>query len=383
MQDASMRRLLYIVNHIDWFWSHRLPLALAAKESGWDVHLAVAGAGNDHRLNLYGFTGLDLPVSTKGSSLLTAIKVVLAIRTLIKRHKPNLIHAITLKYAFLTGLAVRWCGNENQRVVFTIAGLGYLFSTEGLKPRILRRFTEPLLKFAFKLKHAQVIFQNPDDMETMIARGLIEKTQCHLVIGSGVDIVSFEASPIPQSDSPVVLMLTRLIHDKGITVFIEAAKIVVKEMPKVRFQIAGGTTHNNPLAIEQSEMEKMIATSPVVWLGHVDDMPSLLRQASLIAYPSYYGEGVPKVLLEACASGRPIVTTDHRGCREAVRNGTNGLLVPIKNALMTANAIIELLRDQERLKKMGEAARQRAESEFDVHLVSSATLLIYQKALER
>lgn len=370
------KKILYVINHIDWFWSHRLPLAKGAQEKDWDVHLAVTDASKDDKLVPNGFTGHELPASDQGFMPLTLLKTIVAIHTLIKQEKPDLIHAITLKYAFIAGLAARI--HKDVQVVHTLAGLGYLFSGEGIKPRILRLMVGPLLKIALKHKRAKIIFQNPDDMALMIKRGFVKENQCNLILGSGVDINDFEDTPLPKNSTPVILMPTRLVHDKGIAIFIEAAKIVTQNGFDVRFQIAGGITHNNPLAINENEMHEMLKGSPVEWLGKVKDMPTLYKTASFICYPSYYGEGVPKVLLEACASARPIITTDHPGCRETVRDGINGILIPVKDAIATAKAIEKMLNDPDKMQNMAQASRTLAQDLFDVKIIVEKTLAVYE-----
>ena len=294
---------------------------------------------------------------------------------LFKREQPDLIHAITLKYAFMAGIAARLGGN---RILFTIAGLGYLFSGEGLKPKALRILIGPLLKFALKHEKAKIIFQNPDDQALMIKRGFANPAQCTLIPGSGVDLDEFPLTPLPQNDLPLILMPTRLVHNKGIAIFIEAAEILEKQGVQARYQIAGGITKNNPLAISENEMSDMLNGSPVEWLGKVSDMPALYQNANLICYPSYYGEGIPKVLLETCASARPIITTDHPGCREAVRHGENGLLIPVKDPQATAEAVKALLTQPQKMQEMAAAARKLAEENFDVRLIVSKTLQTYE-----
>ncbi len=371
-------KLLYVINHPDWFWSHRLPLARGAQEAGWDVGVAFTGASKDEKLAAQGFTGHELPPSESGFLLFTVLKTLWAMHRLIAQEKPEVVHAITLKYAFMAGIAARL--QRDVKIVHTIAGLGYLFSGEGTKPKLLRGLVGPLLKFALKYPRAQVIFQNPDDETLMVRRGFVRPSQCHLIRGSGVDLKAFAKTPLPDDEAPIVLLPTRLVHDKGIAVFIEAARIVKAQGVNARFQIAGGITHNNPLAISQIEMENMVADGAAEWLGKVTDMPALYKASTLICYPSYYGEGVPKVLLEAAAIGRPIITTDHAGCREAVRDGQNGLLVPIKDANACAEAIIELLSDRAKCASMGSASRKMAEEIFDVRLIVKTTLSVYQTA---
>lgn len=373
-------KLLYIINHIDWFWSHRLPLATGARDAGWEVVVCVEGASKDSKLAENGFTGRELPSADKGFAPFAVLNIILAIHRLIKEEQPVLLHAITLKYAFMAGLAARF--HKDIRIIHTLAGLGYLFSGEGTKPKILRTLVGPFLKIALKHKNAQIIFQNPDDLKIMLSCGFVREEQTHLIRGSGVDTDAFryapeEENPAAENDTPIVVMPTRLVHDKGVAVFVEAARILKKRGPKARFQIAGGLVTNNPLAVSKDEMEKLCEDGTVEWLGKVSDMPGLLARATLIVYPSYYREGIPKVLLESCATGRAIVTTDHPGCREAVTDGDNGLLVPIKDTQATAAAIEKLLADPQTRKAMGMRSRARAEEEFDVRKIVKATLAVY------
>ncbi len=356
-------KILYVINHIDWFWSHRLPLAVAAKEAGYEVHVAVPEA--DDKLSQHGFFGHDLPGSAKAQ--------IPALRKIYQSLQPDIVHAITLKTAFIAGLA--GTGLSSIRFVHTIAGLGYLFSP-GLQPLVMRLALTPFLKLAFN--NAQMVFQNPDDCKLLQTYKIVSKPQCHLIRGSGVDLNQFPYTDEPVKDVPVVVMPTRLVHDKGIAVFIEAAKILQSRNVQAQFQIAGGITHHNPRAISKLEMEDMIKNSPVEWLGKVSDMPALYQTANLIVYPSYYGEGVPKVLLEAASSGRAIATTDHPGCREVVNDGVQGFLVPVRDAEATANAIENLLKNSEQRKAMGIAARKRAEDEFDVNKIAAQTLTVYR-----
>lgn len=372
------KKLLYVINHMDWFWSHRLPLAQGAQEDGWDINVAATGASKDARLSEYNFCGIELPPSDKGFLPFATLKIIWAIHKIIKQTRPNLIHVITLKYAFIAGLAVRL--HKDVKIVHTIAGLGYLFSGEGLKPKLLRLIVGPFLKIALQHPRAQIIFQNPDDERLLISRGFVNPAQCHLIRGSGVDLEQFSSSKEPAGNTPLAVMPTRLIHDKGVAVFVEAARILKNKGIQARFQIAGGITRTNPLAITKEEIENMVSDGAVEWLGKVDDMPGLLAASALIVYPSYYREGIPKVLLEAVATGRAIVTTDHPGCREAVTHNENGLLVPIKDPQATADAIQSLLENPEMRATMGKKSRQRAKEEFDVRIIVKRTLSVYNTA---
>lgn len=370
-------KILYIINNIEWFWSHRLPLAKGAQESGYRVLVAASGIDEKEsaRLVAQGFDPVPLPPSDRITSPATVLANVLAIRKAMKAYNPTILHAITIKYAFLSGLAGL---GLRVRTVHTIAGLGYLFSGNGWKPRLLRLIAALPLKLA--LGGAQIIFQNPDDRAILIGGGFVRERDTHLIRGSGVDLEQFAYALPPENQTPLILMATRLLHDKGVSVFIEAAKILHAEGVKARFQIAGGEVTSNPLAITAAQMNAMIAGSPVEWLGKVADMPGLLKACHLFVYPSWYREGIPKVLLEAAATGRAIITTDHPGCREVVEPGANGFLVPIKDAQATAGAIQAILKHPENITLMGKLSRARAESEFGTGRIVSETLAVYNKA---
>lgn len=373
------RKLLYVINHMDWFWSHRLPLAQGARGEGWDVMVASTGAQHDEKLTLQGFQGYELPPFSDGLSALSVLKIIYAVHRLIQKEKPDLLHVITLKYAFMAGLAARL--HKHIRIVHTIAGLGYLFAADNLKAKMLRIAVGPFLKLALKHPRAQIIFQNPDDQEIMVRRGFVRASQCHLIRGSGVDLENFCYRKEPESAEPIVLMPTRLLHDKGVGIFVDVARLLKNKGIRARFQIAGGVTTTNPMAISENEMKEMVADGAAEWLGKVDDMPGLLHEATIIVYPSYYREGVPKVLLEAASCGRPIITTDHPGCREAVVHEENGYLVPVRDAEQTARALEILLADKSKRETMGIASRKLAEDHFDVRLITRRTLSVYNTAL--
>lgn len=372
MVGLSGRKLLFVINHIDWFWSHRLPLAKGAQDKGMDVSVAVPAASADEELTQQGFHGLDLP---QGSGALHLLKTILALRSLIKAEQPDLVHAITLKYAFITGLATL---GLKTRSVFTIAGLGYLFSGEGVKPCILRTLLYPFLKLSLCRSDIDLIFQNPDDLDILLKRDLAEDNRAHLIRGSGVDTDQFQPLENPvQNDVPLVVMPTRLVKDKGVNVFVQAARILKAKGFEADFQIAGGLVTNNPLAHTQSDMDSFTKDGAVTWLGRVSDMPDLLGRADIIAYPSHYREGIPKVLLESAAMGKAIITTDHAGCREAVADGVNGYLVPVKDPEALAQAIERLLSDADKKADMEAKSRARALSEFDAQIIVAQTTDVY------
>ena len=362
-----MAKILYIFERSDW--KSRMPVARAAKDAGHEVVLALIGDAGTKVDGAEAFKTVTLEARAASFRMIRDLKAV------IRAEQPDIIHAVTLKYAFITGLAAM--PYKHTHKIYTLAGLGYLFRGGDAKSALLRAMTGPLLKNILTAPGVKLIFQNPDDRELMIQRRFARQSDAILIPGSGVDLTKFSFTSEPHG-VPLVLMPTRLVHDKGVSVFVEAARILKKRGVNARFEIAGGETKHNPKGITRAEMEAMTADGAAQWLGRVEDMPGLLARAALIVYPSSYGEGLPRVLLEACAAGRAIVTTDHPGCREAVRHGENGLLVPVRNAQATAAAIEKLLQDPELRRSMGAKGRARAEKDFDVNIIAQKTAAVYK-----
>ena len=366
-------KLLYIINHMDWFWSHRVSLAKSALHKGWNVSVAANDKNHSGKLSSEGFEFQPLH-NVQKFSFFQFLKLIHSIHMAIKTQGPDVIHAITLKYAFFTGLAGLFHSKKN--FVYTIAGLGYLFS-DSPKARFLRLCISPLLKLVLKQKNTKIIFQNSDDQNLLIKAGLVDPERTYLIKGSGVNMDTFPMCPIPRDVKPLVLMPTRLLHDKGVSVFIDAVKILNKRGAHARFAIAGGVVTTNPSAITKDEMHRMLDGTDIEWMGKVDDMPGLYQKTCIVAYPSHYREGIPKVLLEACASGRPIVTTDHPGCRETVQDGHNGYIVPIKNPEALADKLEKLINSSNLCQVMGQRSHKLAETMFEESKINRQTLCVY------
>ncbi len=368
-------RILYIFDASDW--ESRMEVAHKAKALGAEVTI---GLINDDKINAdktaKDFKIIPLKRSKNNIGILSSLQMVYDINALIEQENPDIIHAVTLKYGFMAGIAA--FPFKNLRKIYTLAGLGYLFRSDEAKSALLRGFLRPFLTAVLRRKNTMLIFQNQDDLDLMIKGKYASRKNTVLIKGSGVYLDRF--NPVPSNNNePIILMPTRLVHEKGISVFIEAARILKARDIGIdaKFQIAGGQTKHNPRAISVDEMQEMVNDGAVEWLGRVENMPELLSKASVIVYPSYYGEGIPRVLLESCAAGRAIVTTDHAGCREAVSHGVNGQLVEIKNPEQTADAIYELLTNPEKRKAMEAQSLRRAKEEFDIYIIAEETTKLY------
>jgi glycosyltransferase involved in cell wall biosynthesis len=268
-------------------------------------------------------------------------------------------------------------------VIFTVAGLGSLYTSPKLKMRIIRFVLMPLMRFAFGGQGSFIIFQNPDDQRVMIDGKIITQEKSTVIRGSGVDLNEFPYCKYSRKGTPIVLFSSRLVKEKGIYDFIEAARILKKKNIYARFQVAGDVYLTNPNFISRKEIQKAHDEGIVEWLGQCKDMCAIISKAQMMVLPSYYGEGVPKILLEAASIGRPIVTCDTPGCREAVEHELNGLLVPPQNPQALSEAIELLLNDVDKGIKYGIEGRERVKKYFHVDKVVSSTLDVYDYSLKK
>lgn len=369
-------KFLMILNDMAWFWSHRLPLARGIMAGGWELSVATAQAAGDQKMHAMGVRGIDLPDPV---NILSHIKIPLAIYRVIKHEQPDIVHAITIRHAFYTGIVTRLM--NYKPVVFTIAGLGSLFTSQTLKARLLRPIVITLFCFAFARDGIHIIFQNEDDRAGMLDAGVIDIERTTVIRGSGVDITEFPFTTDPNDPAPVVLFVSRLLKEKGIYEFVEAARMLKKQGSPARFVVAGDFYPKNPHSLDPAVMDRWVKEGVIEWLGLAKDMPEQLKRATLVTLPSYYGEGVPKALLEAAAVGRAIVTTDMPGCREAVKDQYNGLLVPARDARALAEAIGKLLGNPMLRQTMGRNGRHYIEQDFTVESVVSRTLAVYNRLL--
>lgn len=379
-ENKTKKKILYIFDSSDW--KSRMPVARAAKEQGYNVVIGLLGAKPDDLDALKGFHPINIPRPKARFGLLKIVKTILALRRIIARIQPDIIHTVTIKYSFLVGMSCKRSASYN--IIYTMAGLGYLFRSDGIKGKLIRKTMKPFLQWVLRDKRARIIFQNPEDRDLMVKKRYVRPEATSLIIGSGVDLEKFQANTQYNEQTPIVLMPTRLIHDKGVRIFVEAARLLKKSKIDAIFQIAGGLSVHNPRAFTQEQMEELTSDGVVEWLGHVNDMPTLLSSCSLVVYPSYYGEGVPRVLLEACAAGKAVITTEHPGCQEVIERedhnlkGNNGILVPIKDIQATAKAMGELIVDTDLRCRMGQESRRIAEERFDIHTIVAQTLGVYK-----
>lgn len=372
-------RVLIIVNIPAFFLSHRLPIARAAAAAGYEVHVATGPGKGAAEIEAQGFRHHNLALSRTGTNPFAELAGFMSILAMLHRLRPHVLHVVTIKPVLYGGIASRLAPVAG--VVAAISGLGSMFAGDRNRAG---RFRSRALGWAYRAalgkRVLRVVFQNMQDRQVLMDLTHLPLSKTRLLRGSGVDLAQFV--PVPELPGPpIMLFASRLLLNKGVGEFIQAARILRQRGVDGRFWIAGALDAPSPDVISAAELHAAADENIVTLLGHRRDMPQLLNHVHAMVLPSYYGEGIPKVLLEAAACGRPVITTDHPGCRDAITPGETGLLVPVRDAEALADAMQKLIEDDELRLRMGQAGRQLAEAEFSDAAVARAHLEFYAELL--
>ncbi|MCY4021216.1 MAG: glycosyltransferase family 4 protein [Chloroflexi bacterium] len=372
-------KLLYVANIPRFFLSHRMPLALAARQSGYDVQVATSVQDSDsvksildQDLHLH-----PIPLSQHGMNPLSELRTINALRRLYSGLKPDLIHHISIKPVLYGGIAARL--TRQRAIIHAMSGLGYVFVSGDLRASLLRQVTRPLFRSVTGCAHNRMIFQNADDRQFFLKHGMISSEKAVLIRGSGVDENLFAPQAEALDELPVVLFAGRLLWQKGIGDFVEVAR---RLRGRARFRVVGYEEATSPLNVSATRLRSWADEGLIEWLGKRDDMPQVYAKSNIVCLPSTYGEGVPKVLIEAAACARACVTTNTPGCREIVRNGENGLLLPPGDLDALAAALERLIRDPALRQEMGAKGRQIVLEDFTLRQVIEETLELYKELLD-
>lgn len=371
-------RLLFVVTEDSFFASHRLPLARAARDAGFSVSVATTDGDFAGAIRREGIELIPFDLSRRGMNPLREAAAVARLAALYRDRRPDIVHHVAFKPIVAGSLAAKLAGVPV--VVNTFTGLGYMYSSDEWRARALRVPVEAILRFALRGPGRAVIVQNPDDRRIVSRVIGADPAALDLIRGSGVDPAVYRASAEPSGEVQVAF-ICRMLWSKGVGEFVEAARQLRSDSIRARFVIVGGTDDGNPNAVPGSQLRAWHAEGAVEWLGRRDDVPAILAASHIVALPSAYGEGVPKILIEAAACARPIIASDIPGCREIVRDGENGLLVPRKRPRELAAALRTLIADPAARRRMGEAGRRLAESEFSERQVIAETLGVYRREL--
>lgn len=381
MGAGSPPKLIYLVTEDWYFLSHRMPMARAARDAGFQVVVATRVNRDQDRqaIEAEGFRVVPLNWTRGSRNPIRELAEMAAIAKLYRREKPAIVHHVAMKPVLEGGIAA-WIADV-PAIVNALTGLGAVFIGRSLTMRILRPAIRLILRVALDHPRSRLVMQNQDDLDLMLRKGLVSPDRTVLIPGSGVDILRF--APTPEPSGPVtVAIVARMLWDKGVGELVEAARILKQRGVPVRARLVGPRDDHNPAAIPADQLESWVREGIVEWPGEVKDIAALWRDTAIAVLPSYR-EGLPKSLLESAASGRPMVATDVPGCREVVRHGETGLLVPPRDAMALADALQRLVGDADLRRRYGAAARKLAEERFSDKAIAQAMVRLYQDQIAR
>ena len=365
--------LLYLITEDWYFWSHRLPIARAARDAGWEVLVATRVGSHGERIEQEGFRLIPIKMRRRSLAPWWEIATVAELIGIYRRERPDLVHHVAMKPVLYGSLAAALAGVP--AVVHALAGMGYIFTSSGVKARLLR----PLIRTAFRWlldgSHSRLILQNPDDVAVM-TKATVAPERVVLIRGSGVDTEAFAQSD-EIDGTPVAVMVSRMLWDKGVGELVEAARLLQRRGVPLRVVLVGSPDPENPASIPERQLRDWDASGDVAWWGERSDVANIWANCHIAVLPSYR-EGLPKSLLEAAACGRPLVATDVSGCREVVRDGATGLLVSPRDARALADALARLARDRDMRRRMGAAARGLVAREMSEQVVVAQTVALYR-----
>jgi glycosyltransferase involved in cell wall biosynthesis len=381
MPRRQRPKALFVVNS-DWFFvSHRFALGRALRDAGFDVAVAAGPTGDGPAIEAEGLRFLPVPFDRGGRSVRNDARTLARLARLYGREAPDLVHHVTIKPVLYGSLAARLA--RVPAVVNAISGLGFVFierDRPGPRDALLRGGVLGAYRLALDSPRARAVFQNEDDRSFFVRRRLVARGRTALVRGSGVDTGRFRPSPPPEGGPPLVVLPARMLWDKGVGEFVEAARRLKAGGVSARFALVGAPDPGNPASVPADRLEAWRREGFVEWWGHRRDMPAVFASAHLVALPSYR-EGLPLALAEAAASGRAGVATDVPGCRDVVKHGETGWLVPPRDPGALARALAEALADRDALARRGEAAHRYVARDFSRETVVAAHLRLYRELL--
>jgi glycosyltransferase involved in cell wall biosynthesis len=370
-------KLLYLVTEDWYFCSHWMTLAGAARDAGFDVVVATRVGHDGDRIAEEGFHLVPIKLRRRSHAPWREAAAIWEIIRLYRRERPDLVHHVALKPTLYGALGAAVTGVP--AVVNALAGMGYVFVSRDWRARALRPMIRICLRLLLDRRGSRLILQNPDDKRFLTDAGVIAPERVALIRGSGVNVDHFAPMPEPEGP-PVAVVVSRMLWDKGVGEAVQAARLLRERGSPVRMVLAGDPDPENPASISEAQLRRWQAEGVVEWRGHVYDVSELLGQSHIAVLPSYR-EGLPKSLLEAAASARPIVASDVPGCREIARHGENALLVPVRESAALADAIERLARDPKLRHRMGRRGREIVLECFSEVKVVGQTIALYRDIL--
>ncbi len=338
---------------------------------GYDVVVTGPNREGVERIEALGAKFIDVPLSKNGLNPFADISYFLKLKSIMKTEKADAIMGYTIKPVIYGSIAGLLTGVKNRTAMVT--GAGYLFASKSLKARIIKQLSFVLYKLGLGAAQ-KVIFQNIDDLNEFVEHGLIKKDKCHVVNGSGVNMSKYTPSPYPKM--PTFFFLGRLVNAKGVMDYARAAKIVKEKYPKSRFMILGKFENNLPDAITSEELLPYVKEGVIEMFPETDNIAKYYAMTSVFVLPTAYREGTPRVILEAMASARAIITTYTPGCKETVLEGINGFFVPTHNPDILSEKMIHFINNSEDIEKMGKASLEKCKSKYEISIINKNMLTI-------
>jgi len=370
-------RLLFVIDEDLYFCKHRLDLARAARDAGFEVLVSTFVQHHGKQIEEEGFKLFPIRLRRGLQSPLHDLASLIELIRLYRREQPDIVHHVALKQVLFGAIAARLV--RVPTMANAITGLGFLFHSETTRARLILSVIRPVLQWALAHPRSTVILENGDDCEDLIHAGIIKRSRAVVIHGAGVNVSQFRPSPEPDG-VPVVLLASRMLWDKGVGEFVQAARLLKGNGIRSRCVLVGMVDKESPSTIPEKQLLQWEEEGVIEWWGHRDDMADVFASSHIVVLPSY-AEGLPMVLLEGAACARPLIATRVRGCQEIVRNGENGLLVPPQNSHLLAQAIITLLHDKPLRDKMGARGREIVMHEFRAERIAGETIAVYRQLL--
>ncbi len=375
-----MPRVLFLIDDDSYFCWHRLDLARAVQQEGYEVLVATHVNEHGKQIEKEGFKLFSIRFRRGIKGPIHEFRTLWELIQLYRHERPDIVHHISLKHVLYGSIAARVTGVPV--VVNAFTGLGSLFTTQTTKAKLLRAVIKKMLKWSLAHPSSLATFENDSDREDLVTAGVIRHGRTVVIRGVGINVSDFVPQVEPDGDS-IVLLATRMLWDKGVGDFVQAAKLIKDRCAGIRCILVGALDPESPSAIDAMQLKSWEREGLVEWWGHRNDIKEVYRQAHVVVLPTYYGEGLPRVLLEAAASARPLVATRTRGCTDIVRDGENGLLVPIKDSTSLASAILRLIQDKPLRKAMGARGREIVVQQFSSEQIVKETLSVYHQLEEK
>lgn len=372
-----MKKLFIIVNEDRFFLSHRVPIAIEAKKRGYEITIVSKDTGRINEIKALGLRHICLPIDPTGMNPKGEIKTFIFLYQLYRKERPDIVHHVGLKSILWGGLAAKIL-NING-VVNAVCGLGGIFN--GDSPSLLARCVLKIMRYANHRNNIKVIFQNHEDERILKSMNVVNDSQIEFTHGSGIDLTDFSYEPERNDEHIYIIFAARMVKEKGVCDLIEAAEILKSKYgEKISFLLCGRLTPNKS-GVTEEYMQNHCDGKYIKWLGERNDIKELLKVSHIVAFPSYYREGLPKSLIEASAIGRPIITCNSPGCNDVVDDGLNGFLIPPRNPKILAERLETLIKDSNLRKKMGTEARKKADKIFSIRDVIDIHISIYDYLL--